>query len=112
PRAKGYIPARGADAHPLLHDFRSAISMSLQHLKRPKLLSLYALAFLLMGGFVAIYNYLGAHLNAPPYLLPVWVTSLAFLAYLAGTISSPIAGRYTSIYGRKRVMLTSTVIAI
>ncbi|MGO1434208.1 MAG: MFS transporter [Canibacter sp.] len=112
PRAKGYIPAKGADVRPLLQDFRSAFSVSLRHLKQPKLLSLYALAFLLMGGFVAIYNYLGAHLNAPPYLLPVWVTSLAFLAYLAGTVSSPIAGRYTTVYGRKRVMLTSTGIAI
>lgn len=66
---------------------------------------LYTLGFLLMGGFVATYNYLGYRLTAEPYNLPSWIVGFVFLAYLAGTLSSPIAGRYAATHGRKRTVL-------
>ena len=45
---------------------------------------LYAQGFLLMGGFVAVYNYLGFRLEAPPFLIPASLASLVFVAYLSG----------------------------
>jgi len=63
------------------------------------------LAFLLMGGFVATYNYLTFRLEAPPLHLSTSVTSLLFLAYLAGTVSSPVAGRLSDRLGRRRIAL-------
>lgn len=83
-----------------------------RHLRDPILLALYLQPFMMMGGFVALYNYLGPHLTATPYSLPVWVASFVFLAYLAGTFSSPIAGRLAGHYGRKIVMLISDAVAI
>lgn len=72
-----------------------------------RLLALYAQAFLLMGSFVAMYNYLGFHLGEPPFSLsPGWV-SLLFLAYLSGTWSSSAAGRLALRWGRRRVLLGS-----
>lgn len=63
-----------------------------------------------MGAFVAVYNYLGFHLIAPPFLLPVWLVTLLFLAYLAGTVSSPWAGSLASRFGRRRVLLSSIAV--
>ncbi|WP_282827499.1 MFS transporter [Gulosibacter sediminis] len=83
-----------------------------RHLHDPVLVSLYVQPFLLMGGFVAIYNYLGFHLSAPPFLLPVWVSSMVFLAYLAGSVSSPFAGRIAGRHGRKLVMIVCDLVAI
>ncbi len=70
-----------------------------------RILRLCLLAFLLMGGFVACYNYLTFRLEAPPLGLSTSVTSLLFLAYLAGTVSSPVAGRLSDRYGRRRLAL-------
>ena len=63
------------------------------------------LAFLLMGGFVACYNYLTFRLEAAPLGLSTTVTSLLFLAYLAGTVSSPLAGRLSDRFGSRRLAL-------
>lgn len=79
----------------------------LRTLRDPGQLGLLACAFLLMGGFVAIYNYLAFHLSAPPYLLPAGLIGLVFLAYLGGTVSSPWAGRLASVHGRLPVLLAS-----
>jgi MFS transporter, YNFM family, putative membrane transport protein len=66
---------------------------------------LCVLAFLLMGGFVACYNYLTFRLEGAPLHLSTSVTSLLFLAYLAGTVSSTLAGRLSDRFGRRRLAL-------
>lgn len=71
----------------------------------PRLLVLYAQGFLLMGGFVAVYNFLAFRLEAPPFLLPVAAAALLFLAYLAGTVSSRVAGALAAARGRRPVLL-------
>ena len=70
------------------------------------------LAFLLMGGFVACYNYLTFRLEAAPLGLSTSVTSLLFLAYLAGTVSSPVAGRLSDRFGRKRLALLGIAVSL
>ena len=70
-----------------------------------RILRLCAVAFVLMGGFVACYNYLTFRLEARPLGLSTTLTSLLFLAYLAGTVSSPLAGRLSDRYGRRRLVL-------
>jgi MFS transporter, YNFM family, putative membrane transport protein len=72
----------------------------------PGIVRLCLLAFLLMGGFVACYNYLTFRLEDPPLGLSTTVTSLLFLAYLAGTVSSPLAGRLSDRFGRRRLALS------
>lgn len=73
-------------------------------LRDPAVLALVAIPFLLMGGFVAVYNYLTFRLVAPPFSLPVAVVGLVFLAYLAGTTSSALAGRAVDRVGRPAVL--------
>ena len=51
-------------------------------------------AFLLMGGFVAVYNTLAFRLEQAPYNLNLMQVSWLFLAYLAGAISSNWVWRF------------------
>lgn len=80
------------------------------NLRSGRQLALYAQGFLLMGAFVAMYNYLGFHLMEPPIGLPQWVVTLLFLTYLAGTFSSPWAGVLASRHGRYPVLLGSIAV--
>lgn len=105
PRARGFTPARAlGERGPSLAARLGA------NLRDRRQLALYAQGFLLMGGFVAIYNYLGFQLVEPPYSLPLWVVSFLFLAYLAGTVTSPWAGTLAGRFGRLPVLLTSLAV--
>src|SRR6185312_6620096 len=72
-----------------------------------RLLALYAQGLLLMGGFVAVYNFLGFRLEAPPFLVPASLASLVFIAYLSGTWSSRQAGQLANRFGRLPALLGS-----
>ncbi len=90
--------------------FRGALRTLAGHARNPRLLSLYLQAFLLMGGFVAVYNYLGFRLHAEPFALPASLVSLIFVAYLSGTLSSRWAAGLTTRYGRRNVLVSGIVI--
>lgn len=101
PHARGFIrtPAGGA---------RSAFALLGKQLHNPRLVAIYFQAFLLMGGFVAVYNYLGFRLAAEPYNLPATIVSFIFLAYLSGTVTSRWAGVLAARFGRRTVLLWGT----
>jgi predicted MFS family arabinose efflux permease len=100
PAPRGFSSnGRAGDQHATLAH-RLAVNLS-----SPRLLALYAQGFLLMGGFVALYNFLGFRLAAPPFNLPQSLISLLFLAYLAGTWSSAQAGAMAARRGRLPVLL-------
>ena len=71
-----------------------------QHLHDPGLLCLYGLAFLSMGGFISLYNYIGFRLLAEPYNLSHYQVSLIFLVYLLGSFSSGVVGSLIHRFGR------------
>ncbi|HEX5561694.1 MAG TPA: MFS transporter [Nocardioidaceae bacterium] len=81
-------------------------------LRDPGVVRLCVLAFLLMGGFVACYNYLTFRLESPPLHLSTTITSLLFLAYLAGTVSSPVAGRLSDRFGPRRPALLGIALSV
>ncbi|MDQ4501965.1 MFS transporter [Sinomonas sp. ASV322] len=84
-----------------------AVAGRLAALFNRRLGALYFQAFALMGGFVAIYNFLGFRLELPPFALPTAFTSLLFLAYLSGTFSSGYAARLSGRFGRRAVIIAS-----
>jgi YNFM family putative membrane transporter len=81
-------------------------------LRDPGLRCLFGIAFLLMGAFVTVYNYLGFRLMAPPFALPQALVGLVFLAYLAGSYASTAAGRLGDRVGRRRVLWAAVLIAL
>ena len=103
PKQQGFRPLRRTDPGPGLG------GRLLLNLRNPRQVCLYLQGFLLMGGFVAVYNYLGFRLGAAPFLLPPSLASFLFLAYLAGTWSSraagTLAGRLAGRGGRRTVLL-------
>jgi YNFM family putative membrane transporter len=58
----------------------------------PGLALLFALALLLMGSFVSLYNYLGFRLVQAPFGLSHSAIGAIFLLYVVGMFSSPWAG--------------------
>ncbi|WP_137872962.1 MFS transporter [Rhodococcus sp. Q] len=76
-----------------------------EHLRDPRLRILFVLSFILMGGFVSAYNFLGFRLLGDPFALPSSVVGLVFLIYLAGTVTSSAAGRLADRLGRHWVLL-------
>ncbi|GAA4557634.1 MFS transporter [Pseudonocardia xishanensis] len=84
----------------------------LRHLRDPGLLRLFGIAFLLMGAFVSVYNFLGFRLLAAPFSLPAALVALIFLGYLFGSYASTAAGRLGDRFGRRRVMWVGIAIAV
>ena len=74
------------------------------HLADRDLLRLYAIGAMLMGGFVALYNYIGYHLLGAPYELSQAAVGWIFVLYLLGTFSSAWMGRLADSLGRARVL--------
>lgn len=77
------------------------------HLREPGLFCLFTLAFLLMGGFVTLYNYVTFYLLAPPYSLSQSQVALIFLAYAFGAFGSSIMGGLIERFGRPRLLYTA-----
>jgi predicted MFS family arabinose efflux permease len=104
PQSKGFVRhAAGTIAAGLGHRLRV-------NLTKPRLLALYAQGFLLMGAFVALYNYLGFRLIGAPFDLPQLVVSLIFFAYLSGTFSASRAGGLAAHWGSQRVLIVSAIV--
>lgn len=103
PKPQGFVPRR-------LHRPGTHVGLMRRlavNLRSVRMLALYAQALLLMGGFVALYNYLGFRLSGPPFNLPQTLISLLFVAYLAGTWSSAQAGVLAARFGRRPVLLSA-----
>lgn len=85
------------DAGALLKGARS-------HLRDAGLPWLFALAFLLMGVFVSLYNYISYRLLAAPFSMSQTVVGLFSVLYLIGMFSSIWAGRLADRIGRRNVL--------
>ena len=104
PTARGFTPLR--------HQKLGAIASKFTDALRGKTSLVYAQGFLLMGGFVAVYNYLAFRLEAPPFLIPTSLAALVFLAYLSGTYSSVASGRLVAKFGRKNTLRGSVLVSL
>src|SRR5699024_1327665 len=95
PPARNFTPRRSG--------LWEAAGQLLGNLRSPALWVIYLQAFLTMGGFVALYNFLGFHMTEPPYLLPPTAGRFPFLPSLRRTLSSSGAGVMASRDGRRPV---------
>jgi len=80
------------------------------HLSAQRLPWLFAIGFLVMGSFVAIYNYAGFLLTGPTYGLSQAAAGAIFLVYLFGMVASSVAGAAGDRFGRAPVLIAGLVI--
>ncbi|WP_433590855.1 MFS transporter [Nocardia sp. CA-145437] len=100
------LPAsRGFAARPA--GFGTVLGDLARQVRAPRPAALFGLAFLLMGSFVSIYNYLGYRLTHRPFGLSEAVVGLVFVLYLAGTAASAYAGRLAARRGHHRILVVS-----
>lgn len=95
-------PSRHFTAQPL--SLRGLLRNFALHLSNPRLRVLFALAFLLMGGFVALFNYVGFRLAGEPFNLSATVIGMLFTVYLLGIFSAGWAGRLVPRFGARQVL--------
>lgn len=95
-------PSRHFKAQPL--SLQGLLANFARHLSNPVLRTLFLQAFLLMGGFVALFNYIGFRLAAAPFSLSSTVIGLLFVVYLAGIFSAGWAGRLVPRFGARTVL--------
>lgn len=88
------------------------LSSLLSCLRDPVLVALYATGFLIMGGFVTLYNYISYDLMAPPYRLSGTLVGWIFLLYIVGTFSSTWMGRLSDRHGRRQVLWIGVAIQL
>jgi MFS transporter, YNFM family, putative membrane transport protein len=82
------------------------------HLGSPGPAMLFLVAFLAMGAFVTVYNYIGFRLAAPPYRLGQAQIGLIFLIYLVGMVASSWAGALADRFGRAPILALGALIAL
>ena len=92
-------------------DLRTLLPSLLHHLKDPGMLCLFGTAFLCMGCFISLYNYIGFRLLLEPHSLSQSVISLIFLIYFLGSLSSAMMGRLIQRFGR-RFVVRATIAAM
>ncbi len=73
---------------------------------------LYATAFLVMGSFVTVYNYIAFRLLAAPYALTQTAVGAVFAVYLVGIFASTWMGRLADRFGRRRLLWIAVVIEL
>lgn len=83
-----------------------------RHLKSPSMFCVFGIGFLLMGGFVSLYNYIGYFLMKPPYNLSQTAFGWIFIVYIMGTISSILMGKWADRFGRPKVLSIGMIIML
>lgn len=96
PASRHFRP-RDAAIGRILHDARVMLA-------DPGLPWLFLIGFLLMGTFIALYNYLAYRLLAEPYRLGQSAIGAMYLLYLLGSAASAFAGRLADRHGRRNVL--------
>ncbi|CAM5270373.1 MFS transporter OS=Stutzerimonas stutzeri OX=316 GN=CXK95_13775 PE=3 SV=1 [Stutzerimonas stutzeri] len=73
---------------------------------------LFLQAFLLMGSFVTLFNYIGYRLIAAPFELSQTLVGLLAVVYLSGIYSSAQAGALADRIGRRKVLWAMIVLML
>ncbi|MDF2633416.1 MAG: major facilitator superfamily 1 [Pelosinus sp.] len=92
---------------PEKRELKEVFSALARNLRNTELLLLNGIGFLIMGGFVTLYNYIGYSLMSPPYNLSQTVVGCIFVVYLIGTFSSTYMGKLADDHGSSRILCLS-----
>ena len=91
---------------------RSLLNGFTMHFRDAGLPWLFLEAFLLMGSFVTLFNYIGYRLLADPYNMNQAVVGLLSVVYLSGIYSSAQIGALADKLGRRKVLWAVIVLML
>ncbi len=81
-------------------------------LSHPFFLALFLVASIIMGCFIAIYNYVSFVLTAPPYGLPRPLVAAIFVLYLMGIVGSIWFGKLSDRHRPQRLLVCALLVLI
>jgi MFS transporter, YNFM family, putative membrane transport protein len=73
---------------------------------------LFLMGFLLMGSFVAVYNYTGFRLLAPPFALSQAAAGAIFTVYLIGMVGSTWVGALAGRLGQRHLLWATVLLML
>ena len=91
---------------------RSLLEGFTQHFRDAGLPLLFLEAFVLMGAFVTLFNYIGYRLLAAPYHMDQAYVGLLSVVYLSGIYSSAKIGALADKLGRRQVLWATIVLML
>jgi len=80
--------------------------------RNKRLLPLYTMGFLIMGGYIMLFNYIGYPLTKQPYNLSQTALGFLFVVNLVGTWSSTMFGKLADHHSRQKLIGISCAIFI
>jgi len=83
-----------------------------RHFGNPGIVLLVVEGFLLLGGFMVLYNYIGFRLQGAPFNLSQSLAGLVFLCYPIGSLGSAMMSNWAALYGRGRMLIASILLMI
>ncbi len=92
--------------NPQKTDYHLKMKQMKRLLTDPYMLRLYFTAFLLMGAFVSVYNYLTFRLEAAPFSLNHFFIAFIFLMYTFGVFGTMITSRLSARFERTDILKT------
>lgn len=84
----------------------------LAHMRNPGIVLMVAIGFLMLGAYMALFNYAGFRLQAAPFGLSQSIAGLIFIIYPIGSLGSAHMGSLAARYGRGRMLIASIAITI
>ena len=82
----------------------SAMQM-LQHFRDKRLVATWSIGFCVLFTFITIFTFVAFLLAAPPFELSTAALGSLFVTYLAGVVTTPLAGRGVAWLGRRNLVL-------
>lgn len=81
------------------------------HFRDRRLVGAFLIGGTLFFAFIGIFTYLPYYLTAPPFRLSTGLVSSVYIAYLAGVISAPLAGRLSRRVPRTTLIAAGLLLA-
>lgn len=105
------VLSRGAPM-PMSADGRRFWSGWADHLRDTRLLTLFAIGFLVLFAFIGVFSYIGFVLARPPLSLSMAALGLVFLVFAPSMLTTPLAGGVADRIGAAPALAGSLLLAI
>lgn len=91
---------------------RVSFDAALAALRDARLVAAYAVGFLVLFVLVAVFTYVGFHLDRPPFSLGPGALASIFAVYLLGLVVTPVGGRFVDRVGHRRGLAGSVALSL